>query len=329
MAEEPGAPRPQLSASQILQISTALSSSEANGSSPSLGGDLRRSTSVGANSASSGGARDPLDPKWIEIMMGKDDAVRMRDCGKILQDPTKTTEEKLAAFDELEMLVESMDNANNLGVLNLWKPMIEILKTNENPKMRQYAAWVMGTSVQNNPEGQRKLMEEGGLAPVVQALKDEKDLEARSRILYCISGLLKKNPKAREQFQAQGGLDTLADILKSTGSPGEVALQRKAAFMVKNLIVEDESLLPKFRDAGVIEALENILLTSEDQELVEKLLGVAIVVLRRNPDAMAPERKALLKAELDNIRKRVTGEENGQFTLDPEDLEDLEALLAA
>ena len=44
----------------------------------------------------------------------------------------------------------------DLGVLNLWKPIIEILKKDENPDMRKYAAWIMGTGVQNNPDAQRK-----------------------------------------------------------------------------------------------------------------------------------------------------------------------------
>ena len=37
-------------------------------------------------------------------MMGKEDTVRMRDCGKIIQDPNKSAEERLTAFDELEMV---------------------------------------------------------------------------------------------------------------------------------------------------------------------------------------------------------------------------------
>ena len=100
---EASGPAAHLSASQILQIATSLTAASAENGTP--GADLARSASIGANSASSKSVnRDPLDPKWIDIMMGKDDAVRMRDCGKVLQDSTKSTEEKLAAFDELEMV---------------------------------------------------------------------------------------------------------------------------------------------------------------------------------------------------------------------------------
>lgn len=106
MEREASTPAPHLSASQILQIATQLSTTAngANGPASEGGADLQRSASVGAQSTGSGANREPLDPKWIEIMMGKDDAVRMRDCGKILRDPAKSTDEKLAAFDELEMV---------------------------------------------------------------------------------------------------------------------------------------------------------------------------------------------------------------------------------
>jgi hypothetical protein len=144
-----------------------------------------------------------------------------------------------------------------------------------------------------------------------------------------ISGLLKKNNKAREEFTAHGGIGTISDILKHSSSGADLALRRKAAFLVKNLVIEDETMLQKFKDAGTLNTLEEIVHSSEDQELVEKLLQLAIVALRRNPDSISAEQRARLKAELPVIRKRVTGEENGQFTLDIEDLEDLDTLLNA
>ena len=192
-------------------------------------------------------------------------------------------------------------------------------------------------------------MEEGGLIPILRALKTETDPEARSRMLYCVSGeflsarrssgsalpsicllgLLKKNSKAREEFTAHGGIAAISDILKHSSSDADLALRRKAAFLVKNLVIEDDSMLQKFKDEGTLNTLEDIVHSSNDQELVEKLLQLAIVALRRNPDSISAEQRARLKAELDNIRKRVTGEENGHFSLDPEDLEDLDELLNA
>ena len=44
------------------------------------------------------------DQKWIDVILGKDDAVRMRDCGKIIKDDSKSEIDKQQAYDELEMV---------------------------------------------------------------------------------------------------------------------------------------------------------------------------------------------------------------------------------
>ena len=41
----------------------------------------------------------------------------------------------------------------DLRVLDLWKPIIDALKDGE-PRIRNYAAWVLGTGVQNNSTAQ-------------------------------------------------------------------------------------------------------------------------------------------------------------------------------
>ncbi|KAJ3079142.1 hsp70 nucleotide exchange factor fes1, partial [Quaeritorhiza haematococci] len=99
--------------------------------------------------------REKIDPKWLDVILGKDDAVRMRECVDVIKNSEKTEEDKVVAFDELEMLVESLDNANDLRPLNLWTPIIDVLKSDElSPRLRMHAAWVLGTAVQNNAKAQ-------------------------------------------------------------------------------------------------------------------------------------------------------------------------------
>lgn len=81
------------SASELLALATSLSTSGSASDVPD------------SNPAS--GAPAPLDPKWIDVLMGRDDAVRMRDCGKVLRDKEKSIEEKIVAFDELEMVASA------------------------------------------------------------------------------------------------------------------------------------------------------------------------------------------------------------------------------
>jgi hypothetical protein len=62
----------------------------------------------------------PIDSKWLDILMGKSESVQMRECITYIQDATAPIEARIAMFDNLEMMVESLDNANDLLVLGLW-----------------------------------------------------------------------------------------------------------------------------------------------------------------------------------------------------------------
>lgn len=61
---------------------------------------------------------------------------------------------RLVAWDNLEQLVENLDNANNLENLKMWPPLREELETAEAWEEREFAAWCVGTSVQNNVKSQ-------------------------------------------------------------------------------------------------------------------------------------------------------------------------------
>jgi hsp70-interacting protein len=62
----------------------------------------------------------PIDSKWLDIIMGKSESVQMRECITLINDLSLTLEGRLAMFDKLEMMVESLDNANDLLTLGLW-----------------------------------------------------------------------------------------------------------------------------------------------------------------------------------------------------------------
>ncbi|KAK8002780.1 hypothetical protein PG989_002499 [Apiospora arundinis] len=77
-------------------------------------------------------------------------------------DPEITLESKLTAFDNLEQLIESLDNANLLSKLGLWTPLLELLAHDEQ-EIRLMACWVVGTAVQNNEPSQERLVALGGV----------------------------------------------------------------------------------------------------------------------------------------------------------------------
>ncbi|KXS19826.1 hypothetical protein M427DRAFT_41671 [Gonapodya prolifera JEL478] len=237
-----GASSRPLTASDLLHFATALSTATAKEDAP------KQNPGTPANPV------QKIDPKWIDIVLGKDDAVRMRECGEVLSKESSTVDEMVVALDELELLVESSDNANNMTVLKLYPPVMAVSK-HVSPRLRSMALWVLGTVTQNNPEGQRQFLEAGGLSGAVEALADA-DSEVRARAVYAISGALKRNAVAVSQFKSLRGFDHLVSVLrgsietltKAVPDPSEngetaknnnLSLARKIVFLLRNVIVDE------------------------------------------------------------------------------------------
>ncbi|KAJ3044106.1 hsp70 nucleotide exchange factor fes1 [Rhizophlyctis rosea] len=161
--------------------------------------------------------REPIDPKWLEVILGKDDAIRMRECVQTIQDETVGLDDRVTAFDELEELVESLDNANDLRPLNLWAPILAVLTSSPHDKLRLYAAWVLGTAVQNNSKAQKDFLETSCLPPVIDRLTTDPSPEVRAKILYCLSGCL-SNPEIFNAFAQNNGFAALSSVFRDGDS---------------------------------------------------------------------------------------------------------------
>ena len=53
------------------------------------------------------------DPELIEMILGKDDPVRMRECVEVILDETRGETERLQAYELLADLAAQIDNANS------------------------------------------------------------------------------------------------------------------------------------------------------------------------------------------------------------------------
>ncbi|KAI1175452.1 nucleotide exchange factor Fes1-domain-containing protein [Nemania sp. FL0916] len=114
--------------------------------------------------------RSTLNPEALAALMGgPSDADLMREsmAAILSTDPQITLESKLTAFDNLEQLIESLDNANLLSKLGLWTPLLQCLAHDED-EIRLMAAWCVGTAVQNNEPSQERLVALGGVEMLVQ-----------------------------------------------------------------------------------------------------------------------------------------------------------------
>lgn len=133
--------------------------------------------------AGDGAPRSNLTPEIIAALMGgpSDADLMLAAVSNIMSpDPEITHESKLIAFDNLEQLIESLDNANLLAKLGLWTPLIELLG-HDDPEFRLMAAWVIGTAVQNNEPCQERLVALGGVERLTaMALGERVRMEKRA-----------------------------------------------------------------------------------------------------------------------------------------------------
>ncbi|KAI0810626.1 nucleotide exchange factor Fes1-domain-containing protein [Xylaria sp. FL0064] len=127
-------------------------------------------TATGPDGTTNAAPRTALNAEALAgLMGGPSDADLMREsmAAIVSTDPEVTLESKLTAFDNLEQLIESLDNANLLSKLGLWTPLLKCL-AHEEAEMRLMAAWCVGTAVQNNEPSQERLVALGGVEKLVQ-----------------------------------------------------------------------------------------------------------------------------------------------------------------
>ncbi|KGQ04341.1 Hsp70 nucleotide exchange factor FES1 [Beauveria bassiana D1-5] len=116
-----------------------------------------------------------------------------------------TLENKLIAFDNLEQLIESLDNANNMANLGLWTPLLAQLAHDE-PQIRTMAAWCVGTAVQNNEKTQERLLAAG------LATGEGESATARRKAVYALSSAIRNY---------QPALDAAVEELAAAGHAAE------------------------------------------------------------------------------------------------------------
>lgn len=250
------------------------------------------------------------DPKVLEAILGKDDATRMKgkmtkrrvfflhgtdsfftDAVACISDPDDTVENKEIALDNLELLIEGIDNARNIQNMKLWPGIIAQLDA-EAPSVRKGCAWVCGTAVQNNPEAQKALMENGGLEPLLRLLQDDDKL-VRNKAQYAISGFLKHHKEGVEAFKALDGFKILHSLLKSPLT--DAAMLRKVVFLYNSLVIDNEELAKEFAQDGTLDDLVYVLVKytkdEEDEDMVEKALRTVHTIVTKSNTLVSEELK--------------------------------------
>jgi len=177
--------------------------------------------------------RTDLDPGIIDAILGKPDSELMKEALASALDASLDESARLTALDDLEMLVENIDNANDLEKLGIWEPLQGLLAS-PSDDLKTQTLWVIGTALQNNPAAQKAYLALDPLPTVLSSLSPSarSSKQLRSKAIYALSGLLKHNEAAVTSFEAAGGWDAL----RGTLSDSDISVRRKTAFLLNSLL---------------------------------------------------------------------------------------------
>ncbi|KAG2344610.1 Fes1-domain-containing protein [Suillus weaverae] len=176
-----------------------------------------------------------LDPGIIDHILGKPDAQLMKEALTKGLDETQAEDDRLQALDDLEMLVQNIDNANDLKKLGIWQPLHNLLQSsNTSDPLKMQTLWIIGTALQNNPAAQLAYLDLDPLPALLKSLSPtSSSAETRSRALYALSGLLKLNAAAVQQMGVVGGWSALRMCLEDS----EIRVRRKSTFLLNTLLL--------------------------------------------------------------------------------------------
>ncbi|KAG5301833.1 hsp70-like protein [Histoplasma ohiense] len=133
------------------------------------------------------------------LLNAPSDAELMKNAMAAIRSPTTTLDDKLIAFDNFEQLVENLDNANNLGVLGLWEPLVQELEAAEAGR-RMMGAWCIGTAVQNNAGAQEMLLSKSptALSTLFALSQNDPDTSVRRKAIYALSSAIRNHQPAMD-----------------------------------------------------------------------------------------------------------------------------------
>ncbi|KAJ5752289.1 Hsp70 nucleotide exchange factor fes1 [Penicillium odoratum] len=132
-----------------------------------------------------------LTPEMLNALMGgPSDADLMKAAMEVLHSDESDLENKLIAFDNFEQLIEGIDNANNLEPCGLWTPLVQLLEDKE-ADIRRYAAWCIGTAVQNNEKAQDKLIVLNAIPKLVTVATTDSNPITRKKAVYALSSAVR------------------------------------------------------------------------------------------------------------------------------------------
>ncbi|GER39227.1 Hsp70 nucleotide exchange factor FES1 [Striga asiatica] len=185
-------------------------------------------------------------------------------------------EDRHRALQELLVLVEPIDNANDLHKLGGLTAVIRELN-NANPEIRTISAWILGKASQNNPLVQNQILTLGTLAKLIEMVHSD-SIEEATKALYAVSALIRNNMEGQKLLYLEAGDMMLQNILSNSSI--DIRLRRKSVFLLADLVEcqldsGSNTELPFFSNHSLLKSVVD-LLASQDLDLQEKWMRPSI-----------------------------------------------------
>jgi Nucleotide exchange factor Fes1 len=212
---------------------------------------------------------EKMDSKWIDIILGRSDVTRMKEL--LIELDSSDHALTLLALEELEGLVQSIDNANDLGPIGAWPILLKSLteRTYDSVQDRNasivHILWVIGTALQNNPKAHSQFEQVDGLNVLLQL-----ELDATPcilKLLRCFSALLQHSNQNLNSFYDLKGFE------KMIGYCGDESVRGRMFFVLRVLLQAFPIVALMLVQSGFIEALYDY----KDAEVAEFLIVVCSV----------------------------------------------------
>ncbi|XP_066399218.1 hsp70 nucleotide exchange factor FES1-like isoform X2 [Miscanthus floridulus] len=259
----------------------------------------------------------------MEKLKVPSDAELMKVAIADLNNSSVLLEDRHRALQELLVLVEPIDNANDLDKLGGLLPLIREL-SNADEGIRTTSAWVLGKASQNNFLVQNQILGYGALERLVKMGYSSSAPEA-AKALYAISSLIRDNEHGQELFLSENGYAMLQHILSTTRT--NVRLQKKVvsllAYIADFQLNTGKSQAPSLSNHLFIKSVVEMISSVPDLDLQEKaLLAVRSLLQLTSADATDLQKFSGLDDSLNTLRVQLdeltSHEEQREYALEVE-----------
>ncbi|KAL7094170.1 hypothetical protein ACP275_11G085100 [Erythranthe tilingii] len=247
-----------------------------------------------------------MEIKELEKLQMPSDAKLMTVAINDLNNLSLSLEDRRRALQELLVLVEPIENANDLHKLGGLTAVIKELN-NPNAEIRIISAWILGKASQNNPFVQNQILELGVLAKLMEMAHSD-FVEEATKSLYAISALIRNYPEGQNLFYMEAGDLMLQKILSNSSI--DIRLHRKCVFLLSDLVEfqldgTSNRELPFLRNQHLLKSVVGLLL-SPDLDLQEKALyAVKNLLMLRSSDALVFKDVCELDLALSRMRQQL------------------------